>query len=66
MPKKKNKRGHNLKKGQWHGEMGRQKAHETKWFKQLRIDTGSGATKYKKRAPYGSRVRVKKYKPRKK
>ena len=64
MPKKKSKRGINLKG--WHGEIGRRKAHETKWFKELRIATGSGATKYRKRAPYGSRKNVKKYKPRKK
>jgi len=61
-----NKRGYNLKKGTLAGERGRQLAHETKTFKKMRIETGSGGTKYKKRAEYGSRVNVKKYKPRKK
>ena len=60
------KRGHNLKKGQWHGDYGRQVAHETKWFKEFKIRTGSGGVKYKKRHPYGSRTNIKKYKPRKK
>ena len=60
------KRGHNLKKGKLDGDYGRTRAHETKGFKQVRKRTGSGSTKYKKRAVYGSRVNIKKYKPRKK
>ena len=60
------KRGHNLKKGKINGESGRQRAHEAKWFKEFRKRTGSGSFEYKKRALYGSRVNVKKYKPRKK
>ena len=59
------KRGHNLKKGSLDGDYGRLRAHETKGFKEVRKNTGSGSFKYKKRAPYGSRKNVKKYKPRK-
>ena len=61
-----NKRGSNLKKGSSDGDYGRMRAHEIKGMKQVRKITGSGTTKYRKRADYGSRKHVKKYKPRKK
>lgn len=72
MPKK---RGYNLKKGKSAGDFGRQKAHLTKSYRERLVKTGSGGLttkqyreKYPKshRAEYGSRVGIKKYKPRKK
>ena len=62
MPKE--KRGFNLKKGTSAGDYGRQRAHEIQGMKDLRKRTGSGTTKHRKRAVYGSRKGVKRYKPR--
>jgi len=62
----KRKRGYNLKKGSFAGDYGRKRAHETKGMKGVRKRSCSGTKKYKKRAEYGSRKNVKKYKPRKK
>lgn len=60
----KKKRGWNLKRGQFSGDYGRMRAHEIKGMKEVRKKYGLGTTKYKTRAPYGSRKNIRKYKPR--